>query len=265
MNKAICFCSFSIYLWLCVLSFPVFAADIGSLATEVPIYHTYLPNRAGKTLMTPTGWGASNNVVFFGAGGTAPQAYSSSADGAISMGIGLLDPVKIVGLQASMTVSDLSEMDNFSFGFKLHRYLGYGISVAVGGENLFHSNESDANESFYFVLSRASQNHINPTNGISRLHINLGAGSGRFGKKSELDKVHSKGEHGSYVFAAAAYEFLPSTNAILEWSGVNLNAGFSTAPFKKIPMVLTLGAADLTSYSGNKVRLIGTIGFSYQF
>ena len=245
-----------------------FAADTGDAAliqTNFPVFSTVLPNNAGKSLATPTGWGASNNTVFIGAGGTTPQAYSDSSDGSISFGGGFGDSVQNLGVEVSAALNDFDMVDELSYNIKLHKYLGYGMSFAIGGEHLFPADTSDADESFYAVLSRSSQHHINE-NGVSKLHYSFGIGSGRYGEKSDMDQDEGKGKHGTYVFASTAYEVMENTNVILEWTGINFNTGISTTPLKNIPVSVTLGLGDLVEeFSGDGVRLFGSIGYSYQF
>ncbi len=239
--------------------------DAMSIQTNFPTHSIYVPNRAGKSLSTPTGWGASNNTIFIGAGGTTPQAYTETADGSISFGLGLGDSLESIGLELSVSLSDFSTIGEPSYGLKLHKYLGYGLAFAVAGEHLFHADTSDADESFYSVISRTSQNHSNDA-GISKFHYSLGAGNGRFGEKSPMDQSQGKGEHGTYVFGSTAYEIFPDTNFIIEWTGINVNIGISTAPLKNIPMAVTIGIGDLIKqFSGDGARVFGSIGFSYQF
>jgi len=244
--------------------------DAMLIQTNFPTHSTYFPNKAGKSLSTPTGWGASNNIVFIGAGGTFPQPYKdvadkNAADGSISFGAGLGDSIENIGLELSVSLNDFSETGEPSYGVKLHKYLGYGISFAIAGEHLFPADTSDADESFYTVLSRASQNHSN-AEGISKFHYSVGVGSGRFGEKSPMDQENGKGEHGTYVFGSTAYEIIRDTNIIIEWTGINANAGISSVPFKTIPIAVTIGLGDLIkNFSGSGVRVFGSIGFSYKF
>jgi len=52
---------------------------------------------------------------------------------------------------------------------------------------------------------------------------------------------------------------------IADWNGVNLNAGVSkTFMINKLPIVIALGAADLTNYSGDGVRGIFIVGTGFQ-
>ncbi len=230
----------------------------------------YFPNGAATTLTIPSGWGAHSNVVFLGAGITSKQAYSNDDDAGVSFGIGLGDPVEYVGVQLSAAINDVSEGDNWSGGVKLHRYVATGTSLAVGAVHLFPDSESDSDESFYITLSHAVQAYPSERPGATKLNFTVGAGNERFGKKSPRDVKDGKGENGTYVFGAAAYEIFDSTNLVVDWNGLNLNAGVSIAPFRLIPgaefipLVVTLGAADLTTYSGDKVRFIASAGLSYK-
>jgi len=244
------------------------SAETGSSRDLVrePLYDVYLPNRAATTLTTPSGWGAWGNTIFIGGGITSPAPYTDDSDGAATVGFGVGNPAENVGLQISATVNDLSEQDNVSYGAVLHRYIGYGTSVAIGGEHLFRDKEeSDAGESYYLGFGHAFQNVASETPGESGLHGSIGVGNGRFAHKSPLDVADGKGEKGSYVFGALAYEIFTRTNVILEWSGLNLNAGIAVAPFESFPLGVVLGAADLTDNSGDGVRFIGAAGLAYQF
>lgn len=244
------------------------SAETGSPGDFIrePLYDVYLPNGAATTLATPSGWGAWGNTIFIGGGITSPAPYSNDSDGAAAIGFGIGNPAKNVGLQLTATMNDLSGQDNVSYGAVLHRYLGYGTSVAIGGDHLFRDeDESDVGESYYLAFGHAFQNVVSDTLGKSGLHGSIGVGNGRFANKSPSDVASGKGKKGSHVFGALAYEIFANTNVILEWSGVNLNAGVAIAPFENFPLGVTLGAADLTDNSGDGVRFIGAAGLAYQF
>lgn len=227
-----------------------------------------LPNAAAKSILTPSAWGAAYGVAFAGAGITDRSPYLDSADGVLSLGVGVGDPVLTVGLQMTTTMSDLSEADNFSLSFKLHRYLGAGTAIAVGGESLLSDDElaDDFGESFFAVVSHTFQGVSSKRQGIGPLHASVGVGSGRFAKRSPRDISEGKGEHGTRVFGNAAVEVQPDLNLIVEWSGINLHAGASfVVQMSGRSVGLTLGLADLTSYTGDGVRLVGggAVGVSF--
>jgi len=260
--------------------------DPSAMGTRNPLVDVSMPNAAAQTLTIPSVWGAWGNTVFIGAGITDPAPYSKRVigknpagklvigpktrsgkeDASASAGFGIGNPVENVGLQVSATINDVSEQDNTSYGIVLHRYIGNATSVAIGGEHLFRDkDESDVGESYYLALGHAFQGFASDDAKVSKLHGTLGVGNGRFAHKSELDEADKKGESGTAVFGALAYQLFTRTNLILEWNGVNLNAGVGITPFRHFPLALTLGAADLTGNSGDGARFIGAAGLAYQF
>lgn len=227
-----------------------------------------LPNSGAKSIMTPSAWGAAFGSGFLGVGAAERTPYLPSRDGVVGLGYGMGDPVLNAGLQIGTTVSDLSEFDNVSFSFKLHRYLTRGTSIAIGGESLFSRDEfaDDAGDTFYFVASHVMQAFGASRPGIGRVHVSAGVGTGRFAKKSDRDFSEGKGRNGTAVFGNLAVEVARGANLILEWSGTNLLAGVSkTVQTQTVPIALTVSLADLTSYSGNGVRLLGGAALAVSF
>jgi hypothetical protein len=240
--------------------------NVTEAQSKYTISNILLPNSAGKAMTTHSAWGAWGGIVFIGAGLTSPQVYSDKDDGAVSFGFGFGNPVKNIGVQISESVLDLSEQNNYSTGIKLHRYLGNGTAIALGAEHLFaDKDESDADESYYIVISRASQKLSSPSHpNTSRIHLSLGLGSGRFAEKSEMDEIKGKGRNGTILFGAFAFEIIKNTNLVIEWNGNNLATGIAIKPFKNVPLGISLGVADLTSNSGDGTRFIVSTGFSFK-
>ena len=219
-----------------------------------------LPNQGAKSVMTPTGWGAAYGAVFAGVGVSERNPWLPSSDGVVGAGLGLGDPILNVGVQLGVTISDLSEFDNYAYSFKLHRYLGGGTAVAVGGGSLLTGGSfvDDLGESFYLVVSHVFQGVASPRPGVGRLHLSAGVGSGRFANTSERDVAEGKHENGTWVFGNAALEVARDVNLIVEWSGINLHAGVSKAfQVGHVALAFSLAAADLTGYSGDGARLLG--------
>lgn len=227
-----------------------------------------LPNSGAKTIMTPTAWGAAYGSALVGVGATDRTPYLPSADGIVGLGYGMGDPVLTVGLQIGTTVSDLSEFDNLTFDFKIHRYLAKGTTVAVGGESLFSSGEfvDDAGDTFYLVVSHVVQAFGTSRAGEGRFHLNLGFGSGRFWRKSDRDFSEGKGRNGTGVFGAVAVEVVQSANVVLEWTGTNLLTGVGkTVHILNLPVSFSLALDDLTDYTGDGVRVLAGFGFGLPF
>ncbi|MCX6179201.1 MAG: hypothetical protein NT163_07550 [Chlorobiales bacterium] len=229
---------------------------------------TYLPNNYGKSLTTPVAWGASNNVIFVGVGGTTPAQYTHGTDGAAVFGAGIGDPVKNLGVQLSIVSLDVSEWKEYSASLHLFRDLGNANAFGVGVENVMLTNGGDAGKSFYAVYSQGVQSDpfVDKNSGNSKLTYSVGVGSGRFGDKSPLDISSGKGAHGTYAFGNIAYDIADSFNVIADWNGLNLNAGASkTFWVGNLPLAVVVGAADLTHNSGDGVRLIAAVGTGFKF
>ncbi len=228
------------------------------------------PNNAGGTLTIPGAGGAHSNVAFVGVGYTDPQAYSKDDDAGLAFGFGVGNPQELAGLEIGLSVNDVDDFDNVSWGLKVHRYIGNGTTVAIGGDSLFPESEADSNETFYAVATHAVQQYKSMTPGRAKMQVTLGVGSGRFKHKSGLDASTGKGEDGTYLFGGVAYEVYDATNFVVDWNGINLNAGVALSPFQwvpalaHIPFSLSVGAADLTDYSGNDVRFIVSAGVAYK-
>lgn len=239
-------------------------------AQQVPdwLLKLRLPNSGAKAIMTPTAWGAAFGSAYLGTGAARRTPYLPTADGILGLGYGMGDPVLNVGLQISTTISDLSEFNNVSFSFKLHRYLTKGTTIALGGETLFSNDalSDDAGDTYYFVVSHVVQTLGSSRPGIGRVHLSAGAGTGRFARKSDRDVAEGKGRNGTVVFGNIAVEIARDMNVILEWAGTNLHSGLTkTIRTKSVPLLLSVGVADLTGYSGDGIRLVAAAAVAVSF
>ncbi len=230
-------------------------------AQQVPdwLLKLRLPNSSAKAIMTPTAWGAAFGSAYLGTGAARRAPYLPTADGIMGLGYGMGDPVLSVGLQIGTTISDLSDFDNVSFSFKVHRYLARGTTIALGGESLFSNSalSDDAGDTYYLVVSHVVQTLGSSRPGIGRVHVSAGVGTGRFARKSDRDFTEGKGRNGTIAFGNVAVEVARGMNVILEWSGTNLHTGLSKAfETQRVPILLSVGFADLTTYSGDGVRFV---------
>jgi hypothetical protein len=225
-----------------------------------------LPNIHGKSMLTPDGWGAAYGTVFGGAGGTIPAPYSDNSDAAVGVGVGIGNPVKNIGIQATAILLDLSDWKRFAVNLKFHRYLGYGNSIAFGINNILIEDvdfPSDSEPCYYLVYSQAVQNSnfINEETGKSKLHFSVGVAEGRF-----LEITSSRGsiqdKYGRRIFGNVSYELFNECNAFAEWDCVGLNAGLSKTFMigKQSAIVASVGAADLTTRGDDNIRFIWSLG-----
>ncbi len=234
------------------------------------------PNDHGKSLTTPVAWGAGYGSIYFGVGFTSRVPYrhgpafsKNVGDGAYAMGFGIGNPVDNVGLQTTLTQYDLSAENVWGMSFQLSRYLSSSKAIAVGTQEVMLSKGENIDRSYYFVYSQAveSKPFINTTTGKSKLHYSIGVGNGIYGNKQSDDIITGKGEHGTYVFGNLAYELFNEFNVVTDWNGINWNAGIAKTFFlsKSIPLIITAGAADLTSNSGDGARMIVGVGSGITF
>ena len=230
-----------------------------------------LPNIHPKSLTTPTAWGAANGVLFFGIGGTVNAPYDDEADGAAVVGVGFGDPTENLGAQIALFSLDLDSWDRYSASAHIHRDLGGGSAIGAGVENivLLEGNQPDDeeyDESYYIVFSQSVQSDVFLNKHCaSKLHFSIGIGSGRFGEKSDADVQSGKDRYGTYIFGNVAYEMFDEFNAILDWNGLNLNAGVGkTFWIDQFPLSVTLGAADLTDNSGDETRFIFALATGFK-
>lgn len=215
-------------------------------------------NKHAKALTVPTAYGASRGVVFMAAGGTIPSPYKTQSDGAAVFGIGVGDPRKNLGVQLGITSLDLTEWKEYAFGFKLHRRLGETSAIAIGAKHIMITEGGDADPSYYAVYSQGFP-------GNADICLTIGVGNGRYSDKSPLDIATGKGEHGTYVFGSVAYEMFDAFNVIVDWNGINLNAGIGkTFRVFNLPVSTVVGVADLTDYSGDGTRLVLGVGTAYK-
>ena len=234
------------------------AAPPEELKVKTEIY----PNPSSKGMMTPTGWGGAGPFIFGFLGGTFPQAYTSKSDLVAAAGIGVGNSYKTIGVVGIFNILNVSEASTYSGGLIVSRHIGRGTSMSIGGLNLLASSRSDAKASYYLALSHASQTIKSKTPGYSGLSYTIGAGSGRFYDKSLKDSLTGKGTHGTAVFANVSYELAKGLNVIGEWSGLNLDFALSFRPTFKLPAI-NIGLADLTRNSGDRVRLVISIGQAF--
>jgi len=228
------------------------------------------PNSYGKSLTTPSAWGSAYGSIFAGVGFDSRASYlhgpaftNGVGDGSACVGLGIGNPVELVGLQSVLIVNDLSSFGLYGFAFQLHRNLGSANAIAVGAQNIMLSTGTDSVPSYYIVYSQGvlAEPFINRTNGTTRLHYSIGVGKGEYSEKSQYDINSGKGANGTWVFGNIAYELFNAFNVILDWNGINMNAGVSkTFYVNNIPLAVSAGALDLTSFSGDGVRFMVGIG-----
>jgi hypothetical protein len=218
----------------------------------------------GSSSGSPTAFGASWGRVFTGIGFQERTRYTDEADGSFSVGFGLGDAQKTVGVEVTASVLSLLGDDAFERGgisFKIHRILPNDFAIAAGVENFITWGESDAGSSGYGVVSKVFRLQENSKEPFSQITFSVGLGGGRFRSEDDIQE----GDDSINVFGSMGIRVAEPVSFIADWTGQDLTLGLSIAPFRDIPLVITPAVADITDNAGDGARFILGIGYNYPF
>lgn len=235
----------------------------GSIAVPQSAPNSY----AGATFGSPMAFGMDFGGIGLGVyGQTLPDELDTSDDfdGSAALVFGLGDADKYVGLETAVISSSLTGSggeDKFGeaggLGFKLHTNLPGGAAVAIGvigtgrwGE-AEDNNESSvyANATKVFSVDTGTRKHA--------LVANIGIGDGAFNSSVSDDGVNA--------FGSLAFYLTRQLSLIVDQTGRFTNAGVSAAPFRGIPLVVTLGAVNIGERFGSDTQFGGTLGYTFSF
>jgi hypothetical protein len=219
-------------------------------------FNTYNPiTSPGFSIFNPTGFGADNNLVFFGLSYQNRARYSNETDGGGVIGVGLGDAYKSIGAEISYSINSFGLNSGFgsgAFNAKFHKRLTDDSSVAVGwnqfatillgqGRNGGTPTTDYPRGSYYAVGTKIFRTREDINDPFSRVAVTGGVGSGVFLPFDETT-LDPKGLN---VFGSVGVRVARPVSAIVEWTGQDLSAGLSIAPFDNFPLVITPGFRDI--------------------
>lgn len=214
-----------------------------------------------STISTPTAFGPGWGQVYAGASYQNRIRYDDWRDGILTLGGGLGNPERYVGLE--VTVNLLDTYDDFgqdrSLSLKLHRRLPFQSAIAVGYENIWHTSGTDGGSSRYIVGSKIVRLRERPTAPFGSLVVSAGVGDDRFLPEADF----ARGASGVNAFGSAALRLLRPVNAVANWTGQDLNLGLSIAPIRSWPVVVTPSLVDVTGRAGDGARFSLSVGVGY--
>lgn len=214
----------------------------------------------GVAFGSPVAFGASWGQLYAGVGGqTIPPGAEYDVDGSMIFGLGLGDPDRYVGLELASTI--ISLRDDFGedgdFNAKIHRSLPWRAAVAVGVEQAEGWGAAEnSQESVYGVYTQAFELAPNNPRYPMPLIINVGVGDERFA---------DPGDSGVNVFGSVSIHPHRQLSIIADYTGRDTNAAISFVPFRRVPVIVTLGAINLGERFGNDVEFAGGLGYLFQF
>ncbi|MGB3309213.1 MAG: hypothetical protein WBG32_03605 [Nodosilinea sp.] len=210
----------------------------------------------------PSAFGAEWGDVFFSASLAGADRLRAEADGSLSMGFGLGDARRAVGVELTYNLQSIRQFgENGGFDAKVHREVYSSdetqVAAAVGVNNFvsYGADTAGTSSSVYGVVTAAHL--LQPEHPVNRLPITttLGAGSGYFsGDNTDVG-----------VIAGVGLQVHPQFSINTAWSGVGLNVGASIVPEPTIPLTLNLLYGDI----GNNTRAgsvaVISIGYGFNF
>ncbi|OKH51088.1 hypothetical protein NIES30_03195 [Phormidium tenue NIES-30] len=210
----------------------------------------------------PSAFGANWGDVFFSASLAGADRIRPEADGSLSMGFGLGDSRRAVGVELAYNLQSVRQFgENGGFDAKVHRQVYSSdktqVAAAVGVNNFasYGTNAGGGESSPYGVVTAAHL--LQPDHPHNRLPItaSLGLGGGAFsGERSDVG-----------VFAGVGLQVHPQFSINTAWSGVGVNVGASIVPVTTLPLTLNLLYGDV----GNNTRAgsvaVLSIGYGFNF
>jgi len=223
---------------------------------------------AGASFGSPMAFGADWGSVGVGvfAQTLSKSVTGTRGDGSAGVAFGLGDADRYVGFETAVAIADLTTYNGNHFGdggslsFKLHTNLPGGAAFAVGVTNTARwGTVNGQRASVYAVGTKVFK--IGSTSPHA-LIVNLGIGDEGF---QELNTTTGLAKSGAGVFGSLAYYICPQISVIADYTGRFLNAGVSIAPFKTIPVTVTLGGVNLTDRYNTNPQAAISVGYGFQF
>ncbi|WP_442947018.1 hypothetical protein [Nostoc sp. UHCC 0870] len=223
----------------------------------------------GSSAGTPSAYGASFGQAYIGGGLSFPlDEDKDNVDGSLSVGFGLGDAVKSVGLEVNANITSVGGGNDFDFGdsggvgFKLHKYFTDGTAVAVGWSNAVKwGDATDAEDTIYGVVTKSFPLQPDNPNHKLPLTISAGIGSGSFRSKGAIEA----GDNSVNVFGSVGLRVIPQMSLVSSWTGNRLNMGASFAPFNDIPIVINTIFTDVTSNFETGLGFTLSAGYTFRF
>ena len=219
----------------------------------------------GIVFGSPVAFGIDWGEIALGVGGqTLPDTSAEDVDGSASIGFGLGNAQRYIGLETTVSIISLKDSfgDDGAVGAKLHTTLPGRAAFAVGVENIGRWGAAKRGSSSVFAVGTKffDLRPSNPANPIP-FSVNLGIGDNRFA---------DIGEDGAGVFGGFALFPIQQLSLIADWTGRALNLGASVAPFRAVPLTISAGAQNVSGRNlggnlGDDTEFAAGIGYTFKY
>jgi hypothetical protein len=228
-------------------------------------------------IFNPVGFGADKNLVFFSLDyQSCTRGPTCVSDGGAGIGIGLGDATNSIGAEISYALNSFGSSAAFgsgAFSGKIHKRVAEDTAVAIGwnqfakvnfGAGRNGSNPSDyPNNSYYLVGTKILRTVEDINQPFSRVALTAGVGSGVFVPFDVNNQSIDRGGIG--VFGSIGVRVARPVSAVVEWTGQDLAAGVSIAPFDNFPLVITPALRDITGIPGQSARFVLGASVAFNF
>ena len=217
--------------------------DDAGMASEVGHFPRGTP---GTSTGSPISFGANWGDVYAGAGLQAPIRFSGASDGTLTVGMGFLNAMDVVGIDLSLTALSTVRSgagNRMGLNVKVHKIFAENWGVAVGASSIYLNNKpTDGNASVYGVVSKVFGLENSWASDFKSLTLSVGAGNEGF----RLEKDIRNNNQTIGAFGSAALKMWDQLALIVDWPGQDLDVGVSIVPFRDFPLVITPAVVDVT-------------------
>jgi hypothetical protein len=222
-------------------------------------------------IFNPVGFGADRNLFFIsGSFQSSVRLNNPTSDGEAGFGVGLGNAVDSVGLEIAYSLNSFGRSAGFgsgAFSAKLHKRVAEDTSVAIGWNQFAQitlgsgSGSDYPKNSYYLAATKIFRTTDDINAPFSRVAATAGVGGGVFlpFDATTLDRS------GLGVFGSLGFRVARPVSAVVEWTGQDLAAGISVAPFDNFPLVITPAFRDLTGVSGQNPRFVLGASVAFNF
>jgi hypothetical protein len=219
----------------------------------------------------PTGYvGRWGDYYLAGSAGTPGKQRTGDPDGSLALGFGLGDPINLVGIDLSWGIGSVRNFGanggfNASVGRVLVNQPRLSLSVAGGVINAFaygteFDNGLEAPSNGYGAVSATIPLRPFDVNFRQLVQLSAGVGGNLF---APLNQRYEGPTVGGFV--SAGVELSPNLGASLAVSGRGTNLSLGWAPSRRLPVFVSLLAADVFSATPYGTVGVLTIGWSDNF
>jgi hypothetical protein len=219
----------------------------------------------GSTAGGPSAFGADFGNAFVGISGSNRRARAPEADGALSVGFGIGDRTRTIGLETNVGIGSIRRFAaNGDVGFKLHRQVGADAAIAIGWDSAIRwgsQGQTNNISTVYGVATKVFDLKPEDTSHKMPLTVSVGLGNGRFQSFADAQA----GRHNVGLFGSMGLQVAPQTSLVSTWTGRDLNLGVSLVPIKTKPFYVTAVAANILGRDNASTVYTLSLGYGFNY